>query len=91
MPSKENQNTEPKEDGKDIESTVDQTEANNVTVTEEPPPVREITQTDRINKRLLVSLLENMNKNQFFGMDNTGGSDAADSNSENTETDADWK
>ncbi len=88
MPS---QNPEPKDDSKELESPVNQSEANNVAVTEEPPPVRELTQTDRINRRLLVSLLENMNKNQFFDMGNNAtGSDAADS-SENPETDADWK
>lgn len=89
MPVEENQNPEPKEDGKDLENRVNQSDQN-VTVTEEPPPVREITQTDRINKRLLVSLLENMNKNQFFDMGNATGNGAVDS-SENTDTDADWK
>ncbi|XP_037045589.1 uncharacterized protein LOC119081010 [Bradysia coprophila] len=90
MPSEGSRNTEPKDEGKELESTVDQTGTTIDTVTEEPPPVREITQTDRINKRLLVSLLENMNKNQFFDMGNTAGHDAADS-SENPDTDADWK
>lgn len=89
MPGKEKQNTEPKDEAKELESTVNQSDEN-VTATEEPTPVREITQTDRINKRLLVSLLENMNKNQFFDMAKPTGSDAADS-SDNPENDGDWK
>lgn len=89
MPVEQNQNTEPKDEGKDIENAVNQPEEI-VTVTEEPPPVREITQTDRINKRLLVSLLENMNKNQFFDMGNGTRSDAAGS-SDNPDGEAEWK
>lgn len=91
MPVEGKQNTEPKDEGKELDSTVNQSEEN-VTVTEvtDPSPVREITQTDRINKRLLVSLLENMNKNQFFDMSKPTGSDAAD-NSDNPENDVDWK
>lgn len=90
MPVEENQNTEPKDEGKEIVNTVVNQSDENVTATEEPPPVREITQTDRINKRLLVSLLENMNKNQFFDMGNGTGSDATNS-SEIPEGEADWK
>lgn len=89
MPAKQNQNPEPKDEGKELESPVNQPEEN-VTVTE-PPPVREITQTDRINKRLLVSLLENMNKNQFFDMGNATGSGTADSTDNPSDADADWK
>lgn len=86
MPGKQEQNTDPKDENKELESTVNHPEES-VTVSEEPAPVREITQTDRINKRLLVSLLENMNKNQFFEMGNSTANDATDS----PETDADWK
>lgn len=85
MPAKQDQNPEPKDEGKELESPVNQPEEN-ATVTE--PPVREITQTDRINKRLLVSLLENMNKGQFFDMGNATGSGPADSTDN---ADADWK
>lgn len=90
MPIKDDQNTEPKDKGKEIESPVIQSEQESVTVTEEPPPVRELTQTDRINRRLLVSLLENMNKNQFFDMANPTGNETTDS-AESPDTDADWK
>lgn len=89
MPVNEKQNTEPKDEGKELESTVHQPEEN-ITVTEEAAPVREITQTDRINRRLLVSLLENMNKHPFFDMTNPTGSDAVES-SESPENDGDWK
>lgn len=85
MPEEHKKNTDPKDENKELETTVNHPQES-VTVTEEPP-VREITQTDRINKRLLVSLLENMNKNQFFDMGSPTATDAADS----PETDADWK
>lgn len=87
MPGKQERNTDPKEESTELETSVNHTQESVTTVSEEPTPVREITQTDRINKRLLVSLLENMNKNQFFEMGNSTTSDSTD----NPDTDADWK
>lgn len=90
MPARDIQNPDPKDDGqKKLESGIDQT-IHEETLTEEPPAVRELTQTDRINRRLLVSLLENMNKNQFV-MGNETENDQVAGSSENADNDADWK
>lgn len=91
MPGKHEDNTDPKDENKKLETT-ENFSPESVTVSEEPAPVvREITQTDRLNKRLLVSLLENMNKNQFFEMGNSTSNHTTDSSDNNSETDADWK
>lgn len=63
-----------------------QTENRTLNNTEpEPQPVREITQTDRLNKRLLQSFLERINQNATHFQQNT----AENSNNDTNEHDFD--
>lgn len=87
MPGKDVQNTDPKDQNAELASNTTNNQQED-TVLSNATPVREITQTDRINKRLLMSLLENMNKNQFYQMGTSNSSDAMNSSDNN---DDDWK